>query len=39
MENAKRLGLEWTMTLATITSADPVEGVVDGTQQLLAWLQ
>lgn len=30
VENAKRLGLTWTITLATVTSANPVEAIVDG---------
>jgi hypothetical protein len=30
VENAKRLGLTWTLTLATVTSTSPVEAIVDG---------
>jgi hypothetical protein len=30
VENAKRLGLTWTITLATVTSIEPVEAITDG---------
>lgn len=30
VNNAKRLGLTWTLTLATVTNASPVEAIVDG---------